>query len=438
MTRLHADVLVVGAGPAGIAVVCQLAEAGKSVIWIDAGAAAGGQIWRAQLPARWQARLKAVAAKVQHLAGHAVVSPLPAAAGQQALLLQSQQDPSAAAFAVQAPNVLLATGARERFIPFPGWTLPGVTGAGGLQALVKQGWPLKGKRVVVAGSGPLLLATAHTLQSQGCTPSLIAEQASKTQLSQFALRLDARFWAQAASMAWQLRRVPFQSGTWVLRALGEEKLEAVVLSDGRREWTQACDALALGYGLLPNTELAALLGCALQASAIQVDQQLQTSVPGVYAAGECTGIAGVDKALAEGGLAAQSILGQQRQHAPAALRRARRHGQLLAQIFALRPELLQLAEAKTIICRCEDVSLGELKAQRSWREAKLQTRCGMGACQGRICGPICQDLLGWPAGAGERAVRAPLQPTPISAFLSPGVSMPADTDQKDQGDPSIL
>lgn len=402
---LSADVIVVGGGPAGIAAVCRLVPAGKRVIWIDAQARAGGQIWRAGVPAPWAARLAAIEghAGLHHLPGHTVI----AADGPHQLRLHNTLSPQAPALTVTAPQLLLALGARERFLPFPGWTLPGVTGAGGLQALIKNGWPIAGRRVVLAGSGPLLLAAADTARAAGAQVALIAEQASRAALLGFAARLPADKMLQALGLRWRLRGLPYRAGLWVTRALGEHRLEAVQLSDGR---ALACDALGLGFGLLPTTDLAELLGCRIEAGAIAVDARRQTSVAGVFAAGECTGIGGVDQALRQGEVAASQLLGQATAARPSSAFATR-----LAASFALRPELRQLADAKTIICRCENVTLGELKTQRSARDAKLQTRCGMGACQGRICGPITQDLFGW----SERSLRVPLQPAPLACFLNP-------------------
>lgn len=414
MPVLIADVIIVGAGPAGIAALGPLLAAGRRVIWVDQGLRPGGQIWRSGVTQPWVQQLAALAshAGLRCLFGHAVI----AADGDYRLRLQNMTEPAAGPVLVQAPQLLLALGARERFLPFPGWTLPGVSGAGGLQALIKNGWPIAAKRVVLAGSGPLLLAAADSALAAGAELALVAEQASRRALAGFAARLALSKLSQAAGLAWRLRGTPYRSGAWVVRVLGQDRLESVVLSDGVKQWELGCDALGVGFGLLPSTELAELLGCRIAAAGgINVDAHLQTSLAGVFAAGECIGVGGVDKALVEGQIAALGLLGQpisaalQRRHA-----QTKRFAQALAKSFALRPELLQLADAKTLICRCEDVSLGELKAQRGWRDAKLQTRCGMGACQGRICAPICQTLLGWPAA---RSVRAPLQPVPIANLL---------------------
>ncbi len=406
MKRLQADVLVVGAGPAGMAAVRRLLQAGRQVIWIDNQTGPGGQIWRGQPPAAWQGLTEQ--AGLTRLPLHAVI----AADGPTALLLHdTRQD---LALRVEAPQLLLATGARERLLPFPGWTMPGVTGAGGLQALIKGGWPIAGKRVVLAGSGPLLLAAADTVRAAGGQVLVIAEQAPPRALAGFALRLPIGKAAQAMALRWRLRGSPYLPGTWVTEAHGETRLEGLSLSNGQQ---LACDALGVGFGLLPNTELAALLGCTLREGAIAVDANQASSQAGIYAAGECTGIGGVDKSLIEGLRAAEAMLGlaptQRRAHAQALA-----FGEHLKRRFALRPELLKLADARSIVCRCEDVRLGELKACSSWRDAKLQTRCGMGACQGKICSGITRELFGWADAPGQP--RVPLQPTPIHVLLQTG------------------
>ncbi|MDM4766756.1 FAD-dependent oxidoreductase [Pelomonas sp. SE-A7] len=406
--KLQADAVVVGAGPAGIAAVRTLVHAGRSVIWIDKQPRAGGQIWRGGPPPAWARELQAMEAspRLTRLASHAVIA---AEAGRELLLHDQAQG---LALRVQAPQWLLATGARERLLPIPGWTLPGVTGAGGLQALVKNGWPIAGQRVVLAGSGPLLLATADTLKAKGAEILALVEQAPRAALARFALGLPVGKAVQALGLRRRLRGIPYLTGTWVTAAHGEGRLQSISLSDGR---TLACDALGLGFGLLPSSELAALLGCRLDADGtIEVDARQQTSLPGIYAAGECTGIGGVDKSLIEGERAAREMLGQQPGLARAH-KAALSFGRSLARHFALRPELLKLADAKTTICRCEDVRLGALRGAASWREAKLQTRCGMGACQGRICGGIARELMGWSDAPGRP--RIPLEPAPLQVLL---------------------
>jgi D-hydroxyproline dehydrogenase subunit alpha len=219
---------------------------------------------------------------------------------------------------------------------------------------------------------------------------------------------------EALGYAVALRPTTLRFGTWVVRAKGESRVREVVVTDGDRQRTLECDFLCVGYGLVPNLELAQLLGCELSARGVVVDDNQQTSVPGVYAAGECVGVAGVDAALAEGtiaGNAAADAAGRtSRAHRDRATARA--WGRRLEATFALRPEILSVATEETIICRCEDVQLRRLDRQWTFRQAKLYTRIGMGPCQGRVCGPAMQRMYGW---APDR-VRAPIYPTLVSTL----------------------
>jgi NADPH-dependent 2,4-dienoyl-CoA reductase/sulfur reductase-like enzyme len=410
--RLRFDVLVVGAGPAGLAAAVSAAERGARVGLVDDNPAPGGQIWRGadRAPdapgAPWLARLHASNATV--LSGTRIVAPLDG----QTLLAETGTGAAVLGYG----RLILATGARELFLPFPGWTLPGVMGAGGLQALVKGGLPIAGQRVVVAGSGPLLPAVAAYLKGHGARVLLIAEQTPWARLLPFGLRLLTQpdKLRQGAGFGWTLAGTPFRADCWVTRAHGRARLEAVSVRRGARTQRIACDYLACGFGLVPNVALAAALGCALRDGAVRVDARQQTSRAGVYCAGEATGVGGVDLALVEGRIAGLVATGR----ADAARRylreraRARRFAALLARSFAPRPELRALPQADTIVCRCEDVPYGELAAQASWRSAKLHTRCGMGPCQGRVCGGATAFLFGWT----QDSVRPPVAPAAIESL----------------------
>jgi NADPH-dependent 2,4-dienoyl-CoA reductase/sulfur reductase-like enzyme len=320
-------------------------------------------------------------------------------------------------FSLTYRSLILATGARERFLPFPGWTLPNVMGAGGLQALVKSGLPIGGKKIIVAGTGPLLLAVAQYLRSRRADVRLIAEQAPRRALARFAAGLPRHpeKLMQTAQFAWSLFGVKFLTGCWPVAAAGEGKLESVTLRRGGRTWTESCDYLACGFGLIPTTELAALLGCRIGTAGVEVDELQRSSVEDVYAAGEITGIGGVDLAVAEGEIAGFAAAGQPDRarrlfHARAA---HRRFAAAMTRAFALREELKTLAHPETLICRCEDVPLGRIHACSGWRDAKLHTRCGMGPCQGRVCGGALEFLLGWKA----ESVRPPLLPVKVASLI---------------------
>ncbi len=425
----HAEVLVVGAGPAGMAAATAAAKQGRAVLVLDDNPGAGGQIWRDGVPVAGRGierditktNIRAAFQKsgAALLCARSVVdAPRP---GELRTVTNIQGEATQETFTWD--RLILATGARERFLPFPGWTLPGVFGAGGLQALVKGGYRVDGKRVVVAGSGPLLLAVAVHLQQAGAGIVSVIEQASLAQLLPF----TAGLWRHPAKALQGLRyrstllRASYKTGAWPAAVEQTSSGLAIRMTNGKRSWIEDCDLLACGFHLVPNTELAALLGCDFSGDSIAVDDRQQTSVPNVFCAGEPTGIAGLDAAIVQGEIAGMAAAGSSPISKGLSRRRAKEHafGQNLGEAFALRPELRSLAAPGTIVCRCEDVSFEILQPYRTWTEAKLQTRCGMGPCQGRICGPSVKTLFGWKPSS----VRPPLFPIPIRAFLNDSISL---------------
>ena len=419
MTR-RSDVLVIGGGPAGLAAATAAAVPGKLVTVLDDNVSPGGQIWREGLP---RTRTQADLGKTRTIEGfersgavllsgrRVIDAPEP---GHLRALVEHTQVIENYRFG----KLILATGARERFLPFPGWTLPGVFGAGGLQALVKGGYPVRGQRVIVAGTGPVLLAVAAHLREDGAKINAVLEQAPLRRLLPFGAKLFTHVGklVQGARYRFALRGVRYGIGCWPVAAEGSDKLQRVRLTDGKRTWTEDCDLLACGFHLVPNTELGALLGCRFEEDNIWVDRDQRTSLPDVYCAGEPTGIAGADAALVQGRIAGLAAVRKLAEAAALYSRRDRESafGRALNRAFALRPELSSLPDADTIVCRCEDVRYRQLQNQSSWTDAKLQTRCGMGPCQGRICGPAVQTLFGW----RNTSVRPPLFPIPLWAFCA--------------------
>ncbi|MBN8729688.1 MAG: NAD(P)/FAD-dependent oxidoreductase [Acidobacteria bacterium] len=402
----RAEIVVVGAGPAGIAAACAARECGRSVRVVDENPHAGGQIWRGELPQPWRTRWEQAAVPMQ--AGATAFG----FAGEQTLLVECEGRAMEIAF----ERLIVATGARERLLPFPGWTLPGVTGAGGLQALMKSGLDLAGRRVVVAGSGPLLAEAGASLLAAGALVAIVAEQASFRQMIPFLGRIAARRgkWTQALRIASALRKTRYRAGAWPLSVERRDGALSVTLRLGPRREVIECDYLACGFGLLGNTELAQLAGCQVVNGCVVVDEHQRTSVLGIYCAGEPVGIAGVESALAQGLTAGYHAAGREdlATACTPGRDRGRRFQRVLAEAFALRPELKELATPDTIICRCEDVRLGELAGFLTWREAKLHTRCGMGACQGRVCGAALEFVAGMPAAS----VRPPLVPVSVGVL----------------------
>lgn len=412
------DVLVIGGGPAGLAAAVTAKESGARVAIVDDNPGLGGQIWRGEQrkpstpeAAEWLWRVQA--AQVEFISGARVYDQPEAG-----VLLAETFD---GMLKLGYRKLILATGARERFLPFPGWTLPGVAGAGGLQALVKSGLPIEGKTVVVAGTGPLLLAVAAYLRKRGAQVLLIAEQASQRKLFSFGLGL----WRspgkiiQAIQLKRELAGIPHLTGCWPVAANGDGQLRSVTLRRDRKIWEVACDYLACGFHLLPNTELAVFFGCALRDGVVKVDEFQQTTMSGIYCAGESTGIGGLEVSLIEGQIAGFAATDQSEKARTLFVERDKhqRFADLLNQTFALREELKALPQADTIVCRCEDVNFARLQQhseqQAAWRAVKLHTRCGMGPCQGRICGGAIEFLLGWSA----ESVRPPVFPVKVGSLI---------------------
>ena len=408
------DVAVIGGGPAGMAAAITAAESANDVVLIDDNPNPGGQIWRRSIEnqssrdaAFWFERL--AKSRVRVMSGARVIHAEPRE-------LQIETDDSVSPFHFE--KLILATGARELFLPFPGWTLPNVVGAGGLQALVKCGLDVTKKRVVVAGTGPLLLAVAAYLCAHGAEVVCICEQASMSALTSFAgtmLRFPAKL-SEAVRLRLVSRKAVYLTNAWPVAAVGGERIEAVRISDNGRLREIPCDYLACGFHLVPNTELAQLLKCQLRDGFVATDDYQQTSIADVYCAGEPTGIGGMELSILEGRIAGHAATNQKDDASRLFSDRARyrKLASAMEKTFRLRPELKNLPAEDTLVCRCEDVALGRMRKHTSWKAAKLHTRCGMGPCQGRICGAAAGFLFGWNIAAS----RPPVFPARCSSLAA--------------------
>ncbi|MFI8164751.1 FAD-dependent oxidoreductase [Streptomyces sp. NPDC085931] len=441
------DLAVIGAGPAGLAAALAACARGVRVTLVDAAPEPGGQFHRqpaAGLGARrpqalhhrwrtWERLRDGLAAgSVRTLTDHHVwcVERVPDGFTVHALLGPRQEEPAE----VHARSVLLATGGYETVLPFPGWTLPGVVTAGGAQALLKGSLVVPGRRAVVAGSGPLLLPVATGLAAAGTEVAALVESTGPERLARHARALADKLPEGAGYAARLLRhRVPVLVRHTVVRAHGDDRLTGVTVAalgpDGRvRPGTErhlACDTLAVGHGMLPHTDLALSLGCRLDGLAVAVDDEQRTDVPGVWAAGEATGIGGAALALAEGHIAgcsaAARLRGTAPDPAPAALRargRLRRSAAALGSAWAPPAHWAEQVTDDTVVCRCEEVTAGTVRhaldlGAGDERTVKLLTRAGMGWCQGRICSPAVAGL----AGCAPTPARRPLaRPVPLGVL----------------------
>ncbi|MEU3401911.1 FAD-dependent oxidoreductase [Streptomyces filamentosus] len=438
-----AGLAIVGAGPAGLAAAVTAASLGLSVTLLDAGARPGGQYYRHPDPALgaerphalhhgWaafagrEAELRAHerAGRIRHLPGRQVWSVT--GSGTDWTVHSRTED--AAGEPVRARAVLLATGAYERQLPFPGWTLPGVVGAGGAQAMLKGGLVLPGRRVVVAGSGPLLLAVAASLAAAGAQVPAVVEAAGYGPYARHSgtlLRNPAKL-AEGARYGGALlrHRVRPLLRHAVVEAHGTGRVEAVTVARLDRDWRPVpgtgrrvpCDALAVGHGLVPELSLATALGCATRTAAdgtvaLVLTPGLRTSVPGIWSAGETGGVGGAQLALVEGEIAALSVAGRP---VPAGLARRRERLRAFADAMGAAhrpgPGWTGWLREETAVCRCEEVPAGRVReaveelGATDARTVKLLTRAGMGWCQGRMCGPAVAAL----AGDGPAPDRRPL------------------------------
>ncbi len=417
------DVVVIGAGPGGMAAAAAAAQHGAEVCLIDDNAKCGGQIWRGYddqsskhaRESRFGQLQEALESSHVELRIGAYVVALPAHGVLRLETSSGFED-------ICYRRLILATGARERFLPFPGWTLQGVMGAGGLQAMVNAGLPIRGKRVVLSGSGPLLLAVAANLARNGARILGIFEQARLAQILRFGVQLlgyPGKL-REGAAFRGAARSASYRTGSWVVEAHGDHSLRSISVSVNGAIFTIQCDYLGCGFHLVPNLELPRLLRCQIQSDYVCVNESMETSVEGVYCVGEPTGIGGLEKALCEGEIAGLTCTGRSATHLFKRRDRYLRFARELDETFALRADLKQLSTSDTLVCRCEDVPKRTLDSMHSWREAKLHTRCGMGPCQGRICGPATEFLFGWNSGHP----RPPVFPARVSTLANPVENAP--------------
>jgi NADPH-dependent 2,4-dienoyl-CoA reductase/sulfur reductase-like enzyme len=413
MTR----VLVVGGGPAGMSAARAAARAGADVVLVDGYAALGGQYHRGE-------GLTIADARVDVRTGHRVWRMEPSDDGFRALVVGRP--------AIEAEAVVLAPGAHDRPLPFPGWDLPGVMTPGGAQALVKGSGVMPGRRVLVAGTGPFLLAVAAQLGD-----SVVAVLEAHAGLARRWLRPGAAAGigkgGELVRYVAALRRagVPLRAGWGVVEARpGQDgavaEADVAQLDASWREVpgtrrTVAVDTVCAGYGFVGALELPLQLGCRAGADpadgspVIAVDFDGRSSVPGVFVAGEATGVGGADLARAEGEIAGASAAG-----ARAGRRVRARRARLDAFARALRaahavPDGWAAALADdVVVCRCEEVTAGAIRhavrdlGATDGRSVKLQTRAGMGLCQGRMCALNVNALTPGPPSVVTRPLAEPV------------------------------
>ena len=499
----HADLAVVGAGPAGLAAAVAAAARGLSVVVVDAGAQPGGQYWRHpdeqaeavradgtadpdRLPdhpagqhdwtvyVRLRERFDAfrAAGRITYVPGAQVwflerggerTGDGPGAAWRLRTSPTVEPDERVPG-AVEAARLVLCPGGYDRQLPVPGWDLPGVMAAGGVQALLKGHGSVAGRRAVVAGTGPFLLPVAAGLAEAGAEVLGICEANAVTgwarQLGGAVQSPRKGLDAVGYVRTMLAHRIAYRQRTVVTAIGGTDQVESVTTArvdgEGRvvagTQRTEPVDLVALGWGFTPSLELVTAVGAETRVDVDDslvavVDDEQRSSVPGVWVAGEATGVGGAALALLEGELAGLSAARESGRDVPGGRFRRLRGGIRRGRAFARAMHGAHPVPSRwsgwltpeTLVCRCEEVDVETVLTARDelgggdLRTAKLLTRCGMGWCQGRVCGFATALLAA--EDAGRPLTVADLRPgakrtlaTPLSlGRLAELADVPADS-----------
>lgn len=434
---MRSEIVVIGAGPAGMAAAANAAELGARVIVVDAGEHFGGQYFRnhgedhADASRRdWDKYVglsQRLAAQQQrgmltYLSRSSVWSVSETDGEFVLRVRKGERDESG--IELHAARLILATGAHDRALAFDGWDAPGSITVGGLQATLKGSGVVAGKRIVIAGTGPFLLATAADVVKAGGTVVAVVEAQSFTALSSrpSALIAGRHKIGQAIELLGTLRRAKVRMIDHATVLTGNRNdagaIRSATIATRRGQLDIECDVLATGWGFEPNVELAVSLGLDMELGAndalsVVVDENQRTSHARVWVAGEIVGIAGSDVALAEGAIAGVSAAVDLGRPTPdtAMYRRERERGRTFAkylnEAYPIPADWARALPDSTTLCRCEEVTVGDVRAAidefgaEDVRAVKLFSRVGMGWCQGRMCAANCADVIRCETGVGS-------------------------------------
>ena len=464
------ELAIVGAGPAGLSAAAEAARHGVSVVLLDDNPRPGGQYFRQGPATRTPTSVapgpvKGHPADARRARELFSVTSHPRVAFLGGAVVWGVPEAKTLAFThagqadrLRADAIIVAAGATDRAVPFPGWTLPGVITAGGAQNLLKSQGVLPGHRVVVAGTGPLLLVVADSLRRAGATVVEVLEAAPRGRTWMALPRLAVVPPLLRRGLAYRLglarAGIPLRWGWTVIEARGRDEVSEAVVAPidrtGRVDRTRAramlhVDTIVVGFGLTPATELTRLLGCAHEWHPARGgwiptrSTDLESSVPGVFVAGDGAGIAGVETAILEGrlsGILAAARLGRcPPTEATTVARRLRTRLSRLAcfrtgieALYAPPADFLSLLTPETIVCRCEEVTARQLldglgRGLTSINALKGATRITMGACQGRNCLRTLADLVArerrcTPVDLAYPQARPPARPVRLGDLLS--------------------
>jgi len=457
------NVIIVGSGFAGIVAAEKLADSGLSILLIDENIHIGGQLLR-KIPEELGEYLSYKPEKVKRI-GFGFINQvknnkieilnkttLVGIYENQEILLEQDRKRT---FSLKYDVLLFATGARERFLPFKGWTLPGVYSTGMLQVLMKSSGVLPARKMLLAGSGLFLFAAGYEYLKNGGKLLGILEQSTMLDKVRFLPQLPFQFakFSEGGKFVAKIlfSGVPIRFRHKVIEARGDKALEEVVTAkvDAKggvisgTEKTYSTQALAVGYGFVPNIEAPQLAGCELEYSqdkggwTVTVNDRLETTVENILAAGEITGVGGAFKSITEGEIAAAAILNKlglvNDKNTDIKLKkllRARKHHMSFVRCFnglydIKKKSILEIPD-ETIICRCENVTKKTIvdEIRSGWQDPnglKMSIRCAMGQCQGRTCAPVIYDILSGVLGKsweeiGLYSVRPPFKPVSVKAL----------------------